>query len=117
MINIDLDPKTSKYVLIILLLAGLVFGSFWFSTKLHKVEVDILKQQIATQRIKDSLTRIIHIKEYELNELYTNIESIDKQIKERDEKTFEVIDSFRKLPDSIKYSEWANRYLNNKRNN
>ncbi len=113
MLSINLDEKTSKNIIIILIGAALVLGGFFYAKKSHEVELKTLKHELEVKEEKDSLKREIHVLKYELEEVYKVIESIDLGIKERDEKTFEVIDSIKRMPNSKKFSEWSDRYLNN----
>lgn len=124
MINFDFDQSTSKIALFIivaiLLIVGLAYGGFMISkivydVQLEKVQLESEKQNtvIRAMRYSDSLRTVIAIKNYEIEQLYKLVDESKDIIKQRDENTFNAIENLRNKPDSIRYSEWADRFLYN----
>lgn len=124
MINFDFDQSTSKIALFIivaiLLIVGLAYGGFMISkivydVQLEKVQLESEKQNtvIKAMRYSDSLRTVIAIKNYEIEQLYKLVDESKDIIKQRDENTFNAIENLRNKPDSIRYSEWADRFLYN----
>lgn len=111
MFSINLDPLTSKIIVIVLLVSALIFGAYKLSDILNKIEVEKIKQELYFKHQKDSLNGVILVQESELKKLYELISNVEEKVEKRNEETFKTIDSLRSVPFDVKYREWAKRYL------